>query len=199
MTTAIRKAEIKRKTKETDIGLALELDSTGESHIQSGVPFLDHMLTLMAKHGRFQLALTCDGDVEIDDHHSVEDIGICMGKALRRCLGSKAGIARFGHAIIPMDDSLASAAVDLSGRSYFKIGGIELAGTVGGYHEELTAEFFRSLAANAELNLHIIVHYGENRHHIHEAIFKACGVALRAACAIDGTIAGIIPSTKGTM
>lgn len=194
-----RKAEIKRKTKETDIDLKLVLGGMEESRIDSGIPFFDHMLASMARHGRFRLELKCAGDITVDDHHSVEDAGICLGMALREALGSRAGIRRFGDSCVPMDDAMCMAAVDLSGRAYFLYRGPELKGTIGAYSEEMTLEFFRSLAAHAGINLHVNVPYGENRHHIHESVFKAAGIALSKAWTIDLALKDAIPSTKGTI
>lgn len=190
---------IERKTSETDIRIELILDSTEPSIIDSGVAFFDHMLYSMSKHGRFHINLTCRGDVHVDDHHSVEDIGICLGRALREALGDKAGIRRFGNAVIPMDESLSMVTIDISGRAYFKYSGTELKGTIKSYSEELTSEFLRSFADNAEINLHVEQKYGDNRHHIHESIFKALGVALYNACSIDPVIRGMVPSTKGAI
>lgn len=192
-----RKSEIKRKTKETDITLRMVLDSTQESVIDSGVPFFDHMLASLSKHGQIYLDLVCIGDTNVDDHHSVEDIGICMGRAFKKALGDKSGIGRFGEAIIPMDDALTMVAVDLSGRGYCAISGNDLKGTIRGYSEELTVEFLRSLSSNAEFNLHVKILYGENRHHIHESIFKALGVSLNRAYSIRKKNIDEIPSTKG--
>jgi imidazoleglycerol-phosphate dehydratase len=195
----MRKAEIKRTTSETDISVKLVLGSADESAIRSGVPFFDHMLNAMSRHGRILIELECRGDNALDDHHSVEDIGICMGKAFRKALGDKSGIARFGQAQVPMDDALCQSVVDISGRAYFKYTGQDLKGVINTYHEELTIEFLRSFADNAGINLHVMLFYGENRHHIHEAIFKSLGVALRRASAIDPEFAGGVPSTKGVL
>ncbi|HNU92276.1 MAG TPA: imidazoleglycerol-phosphate dehydratase HisB [Spirochaetota bacterium] len=195
----MRKAEIKRKTSETDISIRLVLDSIEKSSISTGVPFFDHMLDAMARHGHFFLDMACGGDYELDDHHTIEDTGICLGRAFKKALGDKAGIARFGHSAVPMDDALAMSVVDLSGRSYFLYTGPELSGYINRYSEELTLEFLRSFASNAEMNLHVMLFYGENRHHIHEAIFKSLAVALGNACAILPGLGGIVPSTKGTI
>lgn len=195
----MRKAEIKRKTSETDISIRLVLDSIEKSSISTGVPFFDHMLVAMARHGHFFLDMACGGDYELDDHHTIEDTGICLGRAFKKALGDKAGIARFGHSAVPMDDALAMSVVDLSGRSYFLYTGPELSGYINRYSEELTLEFLRSFASNAEMNLHVMLFYGENRHHIHEAIFKSLAVALGNACAILPGLGGIVPSTKGTI
>ncbi len=192
-----RKGSVTRKTKETDIALDLILDSVEQSRITSGVPFFDHMLESMSKHGRFQLALSCRGDNDVDDHHSVEDIGICLGQALKQALGDKAGIIRFGDVIIPMDDALTMVAIDLSGRPFYKYTGPLLNGSIATYSEELTNEFLRALAMNAGINLHVMVYYGQNKHHVHETIFKALGIALYRAAAMDLGLKGEVPSTKG--
>ena len=194
-----RTADIRRKTSETDITVAINIDSTEVSHIDTGVPFFDHMLNSMSRHGRFYMNIKCQGDTIIDDHHSVEDTGICLGKVIKEALGDKSGIKRFGHSVIPMDEALTLAAVDLSGRSYFKYTGKELKGTIKNYNEELTLEFLRSLAMSAEMNLHIEQKYGDNRHHIHESIFKALGVSLYQAFMIDEKLQGGVLSTKGTI
>jgi imidazoleglycerol-phosphate dehydratase len=194
-----RKATIERITKETKIKLDLELTSLKESKITSGVPFFDHMLNLMAKHGRFSLNLKCQGDHEIDDHHSLEDIGISLGQALKKALGNKKGIARFGEAFVPMDESLSLAVIDLSGRSFFKYKGTELKGSINNYSEELTLEFLNSFAVNAEISLHVNLMYGNNRHHIHEAIFKSIALALYQAISIDKFLGDNILSTKGLL
>ena len=188
---------IERKTLETSIRLELDLDSRVKSVISSGVDFFDHMLNSMSKHGRFYINLACTGDTYIDDHHTVEDIGICMGMAFRQALGDKTGIRRFGHAMIPMDDSLAVTAVDLSGRAYFKYTGVPLSGQIKNYSEELTMEFLRALSDNGGINLHVELKHGDNRHHIHEALFKSLGVALHAASSIDPELGGAVLSTKG--
>ena len=194
-----RKAKVTRETKETKIGVDLELISLKESKINSGVPFLDHMLSLMAKHGRFWLKLDCQGDVEIDDHHSVEDIGLALGEAFRQSWGQKQGIKRFGTSTVPMDEVLVLAAVDLSGRSYFKYTGEKLRGNINTYSEELTLEFLRSLATKAEINLHVNLFYGLNRHHIHEAIFKAVALAIYEAVSLDEFLKDKVLSTKGSI
>lgn len=195
----IRKSAIKRKTSETNIALKMILDSTENIVINSGEPFFDHMLNSMCRHGRLSIDLQCKGDYEIDAHHSVEDIGICMGKALRKALGDMSGVNRFGQAVIPMDDALTLVAVDLSGRSYFKYTGTELNGSLGTFSEELTLEFLRSFSSNAKINLHVMVFYGENRHHIHESIYKALGKALLQACSTDLSLKNEIQSTKGLL
>jgi len=194
-----RTAKFSRKTKETDIFVSIGLDSNEESQIDSGIPFFDHMLNAMFRHGDMHVTITCKGDVEVDFHHSVEDIGICLGKVLEQALGNKAGIKRFGASSVPMDDSLTNVSIDISGRAYFKYTGMDLDLKIKDYDEELTLEFFRSFAVNSGINLHIQQLYGENRHHIHESIFKAAGVALKEAIEIDEKRKNVIPSTKGTI
>ena len=190
---------IERKTLETDIRIEINLDKPVSSKIKSGVPFFDHMLNSMLKHGRFFADIKCNGDTDVDDHHTVEDIGICLGRAFKEALGNKTGIRRFGHVVIPMDDALTLAVVDLSGRPFFKYTGVDLKGYIKDYSEELTLEFLRSFSDNAEINLHIEQKYGDNRHHIHESIFKAVGLALYNGCSIDDSLKGSIQSTKGTI
>lgn len=194
-----RKAKIERKTVETDISLTLTLESVQTSQIQSGVPFFDHMLSSMTRHGRMSMVLTCDGDIQVDDHHSVEDTGICMGKAFRKAIGDRKGITRFGESVVPMDEALSMCAVDLSGRGFFKYSGIDLQGYIHTYSEELTLEFLRSFAMNAELTLHVRLLEGINRHHIHESIYKSLGIALYRAYCIDSVGSEEIPSTKGVL
>lgn len=192
-----RKSKITRTTNETDISIELELTSLKKSDINSGVPFLDHMLSSMSRHGRFYIKLNCTGDIQIDNHHSVEDIGICLGLAFKKALGDKAGIVRFGDAIIPMDDALTMTVVDISGRSFFRYEGRDLKGYIDKYSEELTIEFLKSFALHAEINLHVNQFYGENRHHVHESIFKALGLAMFKAVSFDEFLDGGILSTKG--
>lgn len=194
-----RSAKKNRITGETDVSVEIALDSVKKSDIKSGVAFFDHMLNSMARHGRLYVKLTCLGDTEVDDHHSVEDIGITMGTALKEALSDKAGITRFGEATIPMDDALTLVSIDLSGRSYFNYYGPEMKGIVGVYDEELTIEFLRALATSAGMNLHVRVLAGENRHHIHESLFKALGIALHRATSIDPLLNGQTPSTKGIL
>lgn len=196
---SVRKGAFERSTKETVISVSMQLGSTGESRIDSGVPFFDHMISSFSKHGMMELVLSCKGDTHIDDHHSVEDIGIVMGKAFALALGDKKGITRFGFASVPMDDSLCQVSVDLSGRPFFKYEGVKLEGKINRYDEELTNEFLYAFATNCGANIHVNLLYGENRHHIHEAIYKALGLALRNAYTIDPMRAGEIPSTKGTL
>jgi imidazoleglycerol-phosphate dehydratase len=194
-----RYALIERKTLETSIRLEIDLDSRQKSVISSGVDFFDHMLNSMSKHGRFYMNLSCKGDTHVDDHHTVEDIGICLGMAFREALGTKAGIRRFGYSMIPMDDALAVSVIDLSGRAYFRYTGSALSGHIKNYSEDLTIEFLRSFSDNAAMNLHVELKSGDNRHHIHEAIFKSVGVALRSAVSMDPDQDGEIPSTKGVI
>ncbi|HBY95064.1 MAG: imidazoleglycerol-phosphate dehydratase HisB [Ardenticatenaceae bacterium] len=192
-----RAATILRRTNETRIELTLELDGHGRTDIATGVGFFDHMLHHVAVHGLFDLAVTANGDYQIDDHHTVEDVGIALGKAFAQALGAKAGIRRYGHAIVPMDEALALAACDFSGRGLLVFQGALPAAKVGTFDTELVPEFLRALAANAGLTLHVQVLAGQNTHHIIEGIFKALGQALRAAVALDERRAGEVPSTKG--
>ena len=195
----MRTAEIFRKTAETEIALTLELDGSGKSEIASGVGFLDHMLTLFAKHGRFDLELTCKGDTQVDDHHSVEDIGIALGQAFAKALGDKRGIVRYGSCILPMDESLILTAVDLSGRAYL---GYDLripTQRVGTFDTELTEEFFFAFVRNNPCALHLRKLAGTNSHHIIEGAFKSAARSLRAAVAIDAQFRDEIPSTKGVL
>jgi len=195
----MRSARIVRKTAETDIMLTLALDGSGASEIKTGCGFLDHMLTLFAKHGRFDLLLTCTGDTYVDDHHTVEDVGIALGQAFATALGSKRGICRYGNMILPMDEALILAAVDLSGRGYL---GYDLqipTEKVGTFDTELVEEFWLGFIRNAQCTLHLRKFAGSNSHHIIEGAFKAAGRALRQAVAIDTAFANEIPSTKGVL
>lgn len=195
----MRKSDISRKTAETDIRLTLTLDGTGKSDIQTGVGFLDHMLTLFARHGAFDLSLSCQGDTNVDDHHSVEDIGIALGEAFREALGEKRGVRRYGDVTLPMDEALILAAVDLSGRGGF-YGDLHIpAQKVGTFDTELTEEFFIALARNGGMTLHVRQLAGQNSHHIIEGAFKAVARALRTAVSVDPDFAGDIPSTKGVL
>ena len=195
----MRTATINRKTNETDIRLTLNLDGAGKSEINSGVGFLDHMLTLFARHGRFDLTLNCDGDTYVDDHHSVEDIGIALGQAFAEALGEKRGIMRYGSCILPMDETLILAAVDISGRPYL---GYDLhipTEKVGTFDTELTEEFFFGFVRNAALTLHIKQLEGKNSHHIIEGAFKAFGRTMKEAVAVEERFKDEIPSTKGVL
>ena len=195
----MRNAEIARKTLETDISLRLALDGTGKSQIQTGIGFFDHMLTLFAKHGRFDLELTCNGDIWVDGHHSVEDIGLALGEALRQALGEKRGIVRYGQMLLPMDEALILCAVDLSGRSYLGFDAKFPSQKVGVFDTELVHEFMQAFCQKGQFTLHIKALAGENTHHLIEGMFKALGRALRQAVAIDPDAAEEIPSTKGVL
>ncbi|MGP4078851.1 imidazoleglycerol-phosphate dehydratase HisB [Pseudalkalibacillus sp. R45] len=193
-----RKAEISRKTNETNIRLSLQIDGDGQSDIQSPVPFLNHMLDLWTRHGLFDLKVEAEGDTEIDDHHTTEDIGICLGQALIEALGDKKGIRRYGNAIIPMDEALAQVVIDLSNRPHLELKADLPSAKLGTFDTELVHEFLSKLAIEARMNLHVIVHHGKNTHHIVEAIFKALGRALDEATQIDPRVKGV-PSTKGML
>jgi len=194
-----RTASIKRDTKETKISIELNLDGTGQTDCQTGVGFLDHMLDHLAKHSLCDLKIRAKGDLHIDDHHTVEDVAICLGEAMDKALGDKAGIARYGSARVPMDEALAEVSIDISGRSAV-VWDVKFAGgKIGSFDTQLIEEFLRRLAAVARINLHVAVPYGSNDHHIAEAIFKATAQALRQAKAIDPARQGEIPSTKGTL
>ncbi len=193
-----RFADLRRTTNETDIQVRLRLDGAGAHRIQTGVPFLDHMLTHVAVHALLDLDVTCDGDTEIDDHHSVEDVGIVLGQAFRQALGDKTGIARYGSQLMPMDEALALVAVDFSGRSLLVYDANIPSERVGRFDAELVPEFLRALAQHAGLTLHVKLIHGQNTHHIIEAIFKGLGRALGQAVAIDPRRSGV-PSTKGVL
>jgi imidazoleglycerol-phosphate dehydratase len=193
-----RTAHISRETAETQIGLDLNLDGSGVSSIATGIGFFDHMLTLLAKHSLIDLTLRAKGDLQVDAHHTVEDVGICYGKGLAQALGDKAGIRRYGNATVPMDDVLVTAAVDLSGRAYC-VWQADLPGEMlGTFNAALAEEFWRAVAANAACNLHVLCHYGRNTHHVVEGIFKAAARALRQAVEVDARAPGV-PSTKGVL
>ena len=195
----MRKSEIKRTTAETDIALSVCLDGTGKSEIDTGVGFLDHMLTLFARHGRFDLTVKCDGDTNVDDHHSVEDIGIVLGQAFSEALGDKRGIVRYGSMLLPMDEALILCAADLSGRACL-VNQVSLpCQKVGSFDTELVQEFLLGFVRKAEISLHFQMFAGENTHHIIEAMFKALGRALSGAVRIDPAYADEIPSTKGLL
>lgn len=195
----MRTAEIARKTNETDIRLSLNLDGRGESQIRTGVGFLDHMLTLLARHGGMDLELTCDGDTQVDDHHSVEDIGIALGQAFEECLGDKRGITRYGQFLLPMDEALVLCAVDLSGRAYLGWAVDLPAQKVGDFDTELGKEFWLGFLRHCPASLHFRELSGENTHHILEAVFKGAGRALKQAVALDEKHRDEIPSTKGLL
>ena len=195
----MRTATVQRKTAETDIKLSLNLDGKGVSKIDSGCGFLDHMLTLFARHGRFDLKVTCKGDTHVDGHHTVEDVGIALGQAFAAALGDKKGITRYGNTVLPMDEALILSAVDISGRSYL---GYEMSlptEKVGEFDTELGAEFWLAFVRNANVTLHIREIAGDNSHHILEGAFKSVARTLRAAVAIDPAAADEIPSTKGVL
>jgi imidazoleglycerol-phosphate dehydratase len=193
-----RTATVRRNTSETKIDLSLGLDGTGKAKIATGVGFFDHMLTHVAKHGLFDLTVKAEGDLHIDAHHTVEDVGICLGQALKDALGDKAGIRRYGHCTLPMDETLVTAAVDLGGRACF-VWKAEVPNVVlGNFNAELGEEFWRAVTNAAAMNLHVILHHGRNTHHILEAVFKATARALRMAVENDGRTSGV-PSTKGVL
>ncbi len=194
-----RTATIQRATKETTIALTLDLDGTGTSDINSGVGFLDHMLTLWAKHGLFDLVLTCQGDLHIDAHHTAEDIAICLGQAIAQALGDRGGIVRTAHAFVPMDEALCFAAIDISGRPYAVIQASFATPMLGTLPTDLFWHIFESIAIHARITLHLQVHYGRNDHHQAEGLWKAFGRALDAATRIDPRLQGAVPSTKGTL
>jgi imidazoleglycerol-phosphate dehydratase len=198
MANADRRAEIARETKETSVRLQLGLDGDGTGARETGVGFLDHMLDLLARHGRLELDVRVKGDLATGSHHTVEDTGICLGQALDQALGDRAGIARYGHAIVPMDEALAICAIDVSGRPLCAFKADLPPGAIAGFDHEEAAEFFRAVAAAAKLTLHVRVESGTNAHHMIEAAFKAFARALRAAVALDPTEPGV-PSTKGTL
>ena len=193
-----RSAEVDRRTGETDVRLTLGLDGTGAGTRQTGVGFLDHMLDLLARHGRLDLEVTASGDLETGAHHTVEDVGIVLGQALDRALGDRSGIRRYGHAVIPMDEARAAATLDISGRPFLHFAADLPPGLTGGFDHELCEEFFRAVSSAARLTLHLEVQAGTNAHHMIEALFKAFARALRTAVSIDPDESGV-PSTKGTL
>lgn len=193
-----RTAQISRKTKETDISLCINLDGTGKDQISTGIGFLDHMLDLFTRHGLFDLKVEAVGDLKVDAHHTVEDIGIVMGQAIKEALGDKKSIKRYGTTFVPMDEALAMVSVDLSGRPFLVFDAVFTQDKVGEMNTELIEEFFRAIAFNSCMNLHIKVLYGSNNHHIVEAIFKAFARALDEATVIDNRIEGVM-STKGSL
>lgn len=193
----MRTATIERKTAETAIALTLNLDGSGKSSIASGCGFLDHMLTLFAAHGKFDLTLTCNGDTAVDDHHSVEDIGICLGKAFEQALGEKRGITRYGSFLLPMDEALIQVALDISGRSYLSYGLEMPSAKIGTFDTELVEEFWLAFTRQCPMSLHIRQLAGKNSHHIAEGCFKGVARALKEAVSTDGTDA--VPSTKGVL
>lgn len=195
----MRNSEINRKTKETDISLSLVIDGSGKSEIDTGVGFFDHMLTLFASHGMFDLTVKCNGDLEVDAHHTVEDVGICLGMAFSEALGDMKGIKRFADKIIPMDEALILNAVDISGRPYLAFDLDVPAKRVGNFDTELVSEFFLAFVRNAKMTLHIKKMAGRNTHHIIEGCFKAFGRVMDEATMIDARRADVLPSTKGVL
>jgi imidazoleglycerol-phosphate dehydratase len=194
-----RKATISRKTKETQIELSLDIDGTGANTVSTGVGFFDHMLDLLSKHSLIDLNIDAKGDLNVDQHHTVEDVGICIGQALEKAVGDKKGIYRYGWSILPMDESLAQVALDLSGRPAMVFNVTFTSPLIGEFATELVMEFFQAIANNAKMNLHINVPYGSNSHHIAEAIFKGFAKALRQALTVDDRARDAIPSTKGSL
>ncbi|WP_019640595.1 imidazoleglycerol-phosphate dehydratase HisB [Paenibacillus fonticola] len=193
-----RIASVSRKTNETDIQLEFAVDGSGQASLQTDVPFLDHMLDLFTKHGHFDLTVKAHGDIEIDDHHTVEDIGICLGQCLREALGDKRGIKRYASVFVPMDEALAQVVIDCSNRPHLEYRAQYPSGRVGSFDVELVHEFLWKLALEARVTLHVIVHYGQNTHHMIEAVFKALGRAIDEATSIDPRVSGV-PSTKGVL
>lgn len=194
----IRTAEVVRKTGETDIQLSLAVDGSGRSDVSTGVGFLDHMLTLWSRHSLMDLAVSCKGDLHVDAHHTTEDVGLCLGQALDRALGDRSGIRRYGHAILPMDETLVTCAVDLGGRPFWAWQAPMPTSKVGDFDTELVADFWQGFTVQGRLNLHVLLHYGRNSHHVAEAIFKGLARALRTACETDPRSPGV-PSTKGVL
>ncbi len=193
-----RKASIARETKETNIRIDLDLDGTGRADIETGVGFMDHMLTHLARHGLFDVTVHAKGDLEIDAHHTVEDVGICLGKAYAQAIGKAAGLVRFGHAVVPMDEALAEVAIDVSGRPFLRFDATFPRGRVGAFDAELVEEFFRAFAVNARMTVHVILRHGSNVHHSIEGIFKAFARALSQAVQINPRDKNV-PSTKGML
>jgi len=194
-----RTASVSRKTLETAISVSLSLDGTGKGKYSTGVPFLEHMLDQVSRHGLFDIAVDCEGDTHIDDHHTVEDIGIAMGSAFADALGDRKGIQRYGHAYVPLDESLSRVVIDFSGRPGLFFNAEFTRDKVGSFDVDLTSEFFQGFANHAKATLHMDVLRGQNDHHKIETLFKAFGRALRVACSIDDRAANVMPSTKGTL
>lgn len=194
----MRKASVTRKTRETDITLALALDGTGANRLDTGIGFFDHMLDAMARFGFMDLSVSCKGDLKVDGHHTVEDVGICLGQAIREALGDKRGIRRVGQALFPMDESLAQVALDICGRSHLTFDADFKATKCGDYDTQLTLEFFRAVSQQAGITLHMAIQHGQNAHHMTEALYKAFGKALDEAVSIDPRIQGV-QSTKGAL
>ena len=196
--TTNRTGTVSRQTAETKIVLKLSLDGTGQNNIHSGVGFLDHMLVLLARHALIDLDVHAVGDLQVDAHHTTEDIGICLGQAMSQCLGVKYGIRRYGHVVLPMEETLVTSAVDFSGRPFLVFQAELPSPKIGEFDSELVEDFWQGFASNAMCNLHILMHYGRNSHHIAEAIFKATARAIRIACEIDPRQTGV-PSSKGVL
>jgi imidazoleglycerol-phosphate dehydratase len=194
-----RSASVDRKTGETNIRARLDLDGSGAAQVATGIPFLDHMLSALARHGRLDLSLQAEGDLAVDAHHTVEDVGIVLGEAVLRALGDKAGIVRYGAARVPMDEALASVVLDLSGRPCLVFQAPQLQGRIGTFDADLVREFFQALANHLRAAVHLHVEYGQNLHHMAEAAFKAAGRALDQAVRLDPRMAGQVPSTKGSL
>lgn len=194
----VRSSKVKRTTNETDIQLSFNIDGSGNTKLETEVPFLNHMLDLFTRHGQFDLDVIARGDIEIDDHHTVEDIGICLGRCLKEALGDKKGIRRYASVFVPMDEALAQVVIDLSNRPHLEYRAQYPSQQVGTFSTELVHEFLWKLALEAGMTLHVIVHYGHNTHHMIEAIFKALGRALDEATSIDPRVKGV-PSTKGVL
>lgn len=195
---ADRQATVQRKTRETEIVLSVNLDGSGTAQVATGVGFFDHMLELLAKHAAVDLVVAAKGDLHVDQHHTVEDVGLCLGQAIREALGDKRAIRRYGHSVLPMDETLVTGAIDLGGRPLFVCRAEFPTSKIGQFDAELVADFWHAVATEAKCNLHIIVHYGRNGHHIAEGIFKAVARALRMAVEPDPRIPGV-PSTKGNL
>jgi imidazoleglycerol-phosphate dehydratase len=193
-----RKGHVERSTKETQVDIKLSLDGEGQTSLHTGVPFIEHMLDLFAKHGQFDLTARAIGDIEIDDHHTVEDIAICIGRAIDSALGDRIGIHRYGNAFVPMDESLGQVVIDLSGRPHLEFRADFPSSRVGSFDTELVHEFFWKLALEAKMTLHVVLHYGCNTHHMIESLFKALGRSLHEATRIDPQIKGV-PSSKGVL
>jgi imidazoleglycerol-phosphate dehydratase len=198
LTESHRSAEIVRKTRETDIRLLIDLDGQGRAQVASGVGFLDHMLELFARHSLIDLTVSCSGDLQVDDHHTTEDVGICLGQAIDRALGNRAGIRRYGHSVLPMDETLVTSAVDLGGRPFWAWHAPMPSPKIGTFDSELVADFWQAVCTQGRMNLHVLLHYGRNTHHISEAIFKGLARAIRMAVEPDPRCSDV-PSTKGTL
>lgn len=194
-----RTGTVSRQTRETQIELVLDLDGTGKADIQTGVGFLDHMLELFTGHSLVDLTVRAKGDLHVDQHHTVEDVGICLGQAIRQAVGDKRGIRRYGHFTLPMDETLVTVAIDLSGRYHLVFNAPTPAAKIGDFDTELLEDFWQGVASNALCNLHMLLHYGRNSHHIAEALFKGSARALRMAVELDPRNSGGIPSTKGVI